>query len=103
MTPGSLPVSQSSCTAPSASCGYCCALCPTRGRYPGKIRFIEPQGVNGHRRPVSDSPQQYATGEPGKVQGRDRVGIVEGFCGYRARAGQYSGKIWIIDNSGVQG
>ena len=23
-----------------------------RGPVPGKIRFIEPQGVNGHRRPV---------------------------------------------------
>ena len=29
--------------------------------------------------------QQYATGEPDNVQGRDRVGIVEGPCGYRAR------------------
>ena len=26
----------------------------------------------------------FATGEPGKVQGRNRVGIVEGSCGYQA-------------------
>ena len=29
--------------------------------------------------------QRYATGKPGKVQGREHVGIVEGSCGYRAR------------------
>ena len=29
--------------------------------------------------------QQYVTGEPGKVQGRDRVGIVKRSCGYQAR------------------
>ena len=29
--------------------------------------------------------QRHATEEPGKVQGRDRVGIVERSCGYRAR------------------
>ena len=46
--------------------------------------------VKGHRRPVSDAPQQRcATGEPGKVQGQDRVGIVEGQCGYRARGVGY--------------
>ena len=28
--------------------------------------------------------QRYTTGEPGKVHGRDRVGIIEGSCGYRA-------------------
>ena len=55
----------------------------TRGQYSGGIHFIEPQGVNGHRRPVPGAPQQrYDTGEPGKVQVRDRMGIVEGSCGY---------------------
>ena len=54
------------------------SLCPTGCQYSGKIRYIEPQGVNGHRRPSAGGPEQlYATGEPGKVQGRDRVGIVE--------------------------
>ena len=27
-----------------------------RGQYSGKIRFIEPQGVNGHRRPMPGVP-----------------------------------------------
>ena len=61
-------------TGHSASCG---PPLPHGGSVPRKIRFIEPQGVNGHRRPVPGAPKQrYATGEPGKVQGRDRVGIV---------------------------
>ena len=50
--PRSLPRSQTSGTGPSANCGHCCPLLPTWGRYPGKIRFIEPHGVNSHRRPV---------------------------------------------------
>ena len=29
---------------------------PRGSRYPGKIRFIEPQEVNVHRRPVPDAP-----------------------------------------------
>ena len=37
-------------TGPSTSCGYCCSRCPSGGRYPGKVRFIEPQGGNGPRR-----------------------------------------------------
>ena len=36
--------------------------------------------------------QRYATGEPVKVQGRDRVGIVEGSCGHRARGVSIRGK-----------
>ena len=39
-----------------------------------------PKGGNGPRRRV-----RYATEETGNVQGPDRVGIVEGSCGYRAR------------------
>ena len=35
-------------------------------------------GTGELRRPSAESPEQlYATGEPGKVQGRDHVGIVE--------------------------
>ena len=41
-------------------------------------------------------------GEPVKVQGRDRVGIVEGSCGNRARQVRYSGKIRFIEKPGVQ-
>ena len=52
-------------TGPSASCGYCCPLCPTRGRYPRKIRFIEPQRLNEHRRPVRGAP---SSGTPQESQ-----------------------------------
>ena len=45
--------------------------------------------------------QRYATGEQGKVQGRDRLEVVEGSCRYRAHRDQYSGKIRFIDNPGV--
>ena len=83
--PGSLHRSESSSTGPSANCGYCLPLCSTGDRYPGKIRFIEPQRVNLHRRRAGCPQQRYATGEPGKVQGRDRVGIVEGSRWYQAR------------------
>ena len=57
-------------------------------------RGIGTRGNSFYRAPVGKWAQEtyagcaqerYATGEPGKVQGRDRVGIVEGFCGYRAR------------------
>ena len=67
--------------------------------YSEKIRFIEPQGINGHRRPVPDASQQrYIPGEPGNVQGRDRVGIVEGSCGYRARGVSIQGKFVSLRN-----
>ena len=33
LTPGSLPRSQYSGTGPSASCGYCCPLCPAGVQY----------------------------------------------------------------------
>ena len=29
---------------------------PHGGRYPGIIRFIEPKGINGHKRPVPGGP-----------------------------------------------
>ena len=43
--------------------------------------------------------QRYATGEPGKVQGRDRVGIVEGSCVYLARGVSIRGKFVLSKNS----
>ena len=71
--------------------------------YSGKIHFIEPQGINGHRRPVPGAPQQqYIPGEPGNVQGRDRVGIVERSCGYRARGVSIRGKFVLLRNRGTR-
>ena len=57
----------------------------------GKIRFIEPQGVYPQETRAGCPQQRYAIGEPGKVQGRDRVGIVE-----RSRVG-------IVERSRVKG
>ena len=78
MTPGSLPVSQNSGTGPSANCGYCCPLCLTGVGIRGKFVLSCPMGQMG----IGDLcwvPQAAtATEEPGKVQGWDRVGIVEG-------------------------
>ena len=45
-------------------------------------------------------PQQYATGEPVKVQGRNRVRIVEGPCVYRARVVTIRGKFVLSTNPG---
>ena len=44
--------------------------------------------------------QRYATGEPGKVQGRNRVGIVVQWVA--SPRGQYSGKIRFIEKPGLQ-
>ena len=44
--------------------------------------------------------QMYATGEPGKVQGRDHVGIVGRSCGYRTRRVSVRGKVVLSKNPG---
>ena len=68
-------------------------------RYSGKISFIVPQGINGHRKPVLGAPQQsHATEEPGKVLGRDHVGNVERSHGYRARGVSIRGKFVLSRN-----
>ena len=50
----------------------------------------------------SDPKQQYVTCEPGKVQGLDRVGIVAGSCGYRARGFIIRGKFVLSRNLGYK-
>ena len=42
--------------------------------------------------------QWHATEEPGKVQGRDRVGIVEGSCVYLIRGFSIRGKFVLSRN-----
>ena len=68
----------------------------------GKIRFMEPQGINGHRRPVPGAPSSGTSRESQAVFGT-------GPCGYCRRVllvpglrGQYSGKIRFIEKPGVQ-
>ena len=46
--------------------------------------------------------QRYATAEPGKVQGRDRVGSVEGSFGYLARGVSVRGKFVLSRNAGYK-
>ena len=46
--------------------------------------------------------QRYTTGEQGKFQGRDHVGIVEISYGYRARVVNVEGKIVLSRNPGYQ-
>ena len=71
--PGYPPRRQSSGTGPSAGCGYCCPLCLHGGQYPGTIRFIEPQGENGHMRPEPGAP---SSGTPRESQAKFRDGTV---------------------------
>ena len=58
-------------TGPSASCMYCCPLCPTGGRYPGS----------------GTSRESQANFRDGTV-----LRIIEGSCGYRARGVSIRGK-----------
>ena len=54
-------------------------------------------------RTCAECPQQrYVTGEPGKVQGRERVVIVEGHYGYRARRVSMRGKFVLSRNTGYK-
>ena len=46
--------------------------------------------------------QRYAMGEPDKVLGRDRVGIVKESCGYRARWISIRGKFVLSTNPGYK-
>ena len=50
---------------PSASCVYCCPVCPTgKGQYSGKNRFINKWA---HETCAGCCQQRYVTGEPDKV------------------------------------
>ena len=52
------------------------ASCAQRGaQYSGKIRFIEPQELNGHRRPIPGAP---SSGTPRESQAKFRDGTMWG-------------------------
>ena len=100
---GSPPRSLSSGTGPNASCGYCCPLCPAGVQYSGNIRFYRAPKGRWAQETYAGCPQQrYTTGESGKVQGRDRVGIVDGSCGNRARRVSIGGKFVLSRNPGYK-
>ena len=62
------------------------ALFAQRRPLPGTNSFYRALASKWAQTICSGCPQQrYAMGEPGKVQGQDRMGIVEGSFGYRAR------------------
>ena len=66
---------------------------PVGGSVFGEKSFYLAPGCKWAQETCDGCPQQlYAKGEPGKVQGRDRVGIVEGSCGYRAGRVSIRGK-----------
>ena len=71
--------------------------------YSGKIRFIEPQGINGLRRSVPGAPSSSTSRESQAMfRDRTRVGIVEGSCGYRAREVSIRGKFVLSRNPGYK-
>ena len=68
----------------------------------GAIRFIAPQGVNGHRRPV---PGAHSSGMPRESQAKIRERAVwscRRVLWLPGPRGQYSGKIRFIEKSWVQ-
>ena len=75
------------------------------GYVPGENLFYRAPlwgGVEWAQETCAGCPQQrYATEEPGKVQGPDRVGIV-GSCGYRARRVNSRGKFVLSKNLGYK-
>ena len=65
--------------------------------------FYRAQGDKLAQETCVGCPQQlYIPGEPGNVQGRGRVGIVEGSCGYRARGVSIRGKFVLLEKPRVQ-
>ena len=75
------------------SCGYRACVVSIQG----KLILSRNLGykMRGRHVPkrISDRPQQrYATEKPGKIHGRDGVGIVEASCGYWARGVSIRGK-----------
>ena len=68
----------------------------------GKNSFYRAPGGKWAQETYVGCPQQRYTGEPGKVQGRDRVGIVEGSCGCGARGVSIRGKFVLSTNPGYK-
>ena len=69
----------------------------------GENSFYRAPGEKWAQETCAGYPQQrYISGEPGNVQGRDRVGIVEGSCGYRACGVSIRGKFVLSRNPGYK-
>ena len=71
---------------------------------PWKNSFYRVPGSKRAKETFAGCPQQRCTTEEaGKVQGRDRVGIVKGSCGYRTRGVSIRGKFVLSRNPGYGG
>ena len=64
--------------------------------------YRAPAGKWAQETSVGCPQQRYLTGETDKVQGRDRVRIVEGSCGYRVRRVSIREKLVFIEISAEQ-
>ena len=73
---------------------------PREGRYPGKIRFIEPQGVKGDLYQVS--PAAVCHGKARQNSGTGPCGDCRMFPWVPGPRGQNSGIIRFIEKPGVQ-
>ena len=82
--------------------GIAAPLCPSGGRYPEKIRFIEPQGGNGSRRRAPGASTSGTPRDSQQTSESDRVGIVEGSFGNRARGVSIRGKFVLSRNMGYK-
>ena len=69
-----------------------------RGLFGENSFYRAPGGKWAHETCVGCPQQRHATEKPGKVQGRDHVGILEGSCGYMARGLSIRGKFILSRN-----
>ena len=69
-------------------------IAPRGSSIRGKFVLSSPRGYSAKGTCTGCPQQRYATGEPGNVQGRDRVGFVEGGPGVSIR-----GKIILSRNT----
>ena len=71
-------------------------------QYSGKFVLSSPGGKWAHEACAGCPKQRYAMGETDKVQGRDRVGIVERSYGYWARGVSIREKFILSRNPGYK-
>ena len=77
-------------------------LAPRGSVFRGSSSYRTPGGIFSQESCAGCPKQRYATGEPGKVQGQDRVGIVERSRVYLARGVSVRGKFVLTRNPGYK-
>ena len=92
--PSSLPRSQSSGTRDVVRVvGIVPPFVPREDSIRGNSFYRAPSGKWAQETCAGFPKQRYATRKPSNVQGRDRMGIVEGSGGYRVRGVSVRGKL----------